>query len=232
MTAYPYQAVLFDLGGTLFDHLPAVHTAANLCTTAQGAGIDPTVLQKAYQKLRAELEAQWRERSFFMHRAMVATALTRTLESLIGKADPDLVTEFCDAQRQAVHQHLSLRPDTLDTLRTLKKRNVLTGIVSNIDDDYLEPLVERHGLTRLMDFWLSSEAAESCKPDPSIFVQALKLADHPAGDVLFVGDSPANDVDGAAAHGLATALICPADGSISRTTPTYTINTLAALTSL
>jgi putative hydrolase of the HAD superfamily len=57
------------------------------------------------------------------------------------------------------------------------------------------------------DSILSSEAAQSCKPDPSIFQEALRRAGCPPQEALFVGDSLQQDIAGANRVGLRSVLI-------------------------
>ena len=92
-------------------------------------------------------------------------------------------------------------------MRALRERGHYVSIVSNIDDDYLLPLVERWQLDKLLDDWTSSEEARSCKPAPGFFRYALEKARCEAAEVLFVGDSPTHDIAGARALGMTTALI-------------------------
>jgi putative hydrolase of the HAD superfamily len=95
----------------------------------------------------------------------------------------------------------------LETLRALKARGMYLAIVSNIDDDYLDPLVEKHALDEVLDHWTSSEEARSCKPDVAIYQYALKKAGLSAAETLFVGDSLQHDIAGASASGLRSARI-------------------------
>ncbi len=89
----------------------------------------------------------------------------------------------------------------------MREEGLYLSIVSNIDDDYLHPMVERAGLSRVLNHWTSSEEAQSCNPAPGFLQYAHKKADRRAEDVLFVGDSPTHDVAGAHALGMTTALI-------------------------
>jgi HAD superfamily hydrolase (TIGR01509 family) len=91
------------------------------------------------------------------------------------------------------------------TLAALRDRGIHTQIVSNIDDEQLGPMVARFALAPLLDAWTSSEEAGSCKPDARIYAYALAKAGCDAAQVLFVGDTIAHDVVGAAAVGMATA---------------------------
>jgi FMN phosphatase YigB (HAD superfamily) len=57
-----------------------------------------------------------------------------------------LAVRFQAAQRRSVIDHLPIRPECHDVLAALKSRGLYLATVSNIDDDYLHPLVEKHGL--------------------------------------------------------------------------------------
>src|SRR5262249_48423309 len=62
-------------------------------------------------------------------------------------------------------------------------------------------------IAEYFDSILSSEQAQSCKPDPGIFAEALRRAGCRPAQALFVGDTIAQDVAGAQQAGLHTALL-------------------------
>lgn len=76
------------------------------------------------------------------------------------------------------------------------------GIVSNIDEDSLHPLLRRAGLEDVLGAWTRSEEAGSCKPDAAIFHLALRKAGCRPEQGLFIGDSPEQDVAGAPPLGM------------------------------
>lgn len=210
------KAVFFDLGGTLFQHLPAAITEQNLLATLEKYAADThsgTTNRSAYEAAvriykqhRRQAEAEGCYQAFFIHRRMVAEALRRTLTDLNVPAG-NAASEFCDAQRVSVTTRLELRPDTLCTLSELRRLDMTTAIVSNIDDDYIVPLLARTDLGARVDFCISSERARSCKPHAGIFRQALAQVEHDPQHILFVGDSYTNDVLGARRLGMQTALL-------------------------
>ena len=59
----------------------------------------------------------------------------------------------------------------------------------------------------MTDVELCSEEAESCKPHPRIFLQALAAIDTAPANTLFVGDSIEADILGANRVGMRTALL-------------------------
>jgi putative hydrolase of the HAD superfamily len=93
-----------------------------------------------------------------------------------------------------------------ETLAALRDRGLVTGIVSNSDEEHLLPALRAAWLEGAVDFALSSEAAGSCKPHPEIFREALRRAGCAAEEALFVGDQPEQDIAGANRAGLRTVL--------------------------
>jgi HAD superfamily hydrolase (TIGR01509 family) len=85
--------------------------------------------------------------------------------------------------------------DTLPVLRELKSRGVRIVVLSNIGLD-IRPLLDRVGVSGLLDGVVLSFEVGLVKPDPAIFARALDLLDVPGSQTLMVGDSPRDDVGG------------------------------------
>lgn len=85
--------------------------------------------------------------------------------------------------------------DTLPVLRELKSRGVRIVVLSNIGLD-IRPLLDRVGVSGLLDGVVLSFEVGLVKPDPAIFARALELLDVPGSQTLMVGDSPRDDVGG------------------------------------
>jgi len=237
-----YRGILFDLGGTLFEHQDAASARANLQHFAArvGIGMDSEQLAVAYTRVRAEVEIEFSRRGFYLHRELVAASAARLAASAGVAAPADAVTEYCDLQRAAVTIRLQPRADCVSTLDRLRQQGCYLSIVSNIDNDYLDPLLERTGLAAFFDDCLSSESAGSCKPDPVFFEEAIARSGHPVDALLYVGDSLIHDVAGANAIQLDVALLTAAggvtDAEIRRSrpaeVPTYRISQLTDLLTL
>jgi len=108
--------------------------------------------------------------------------------------------ELVDAVRLAPY------PDAAPALRALRKRGLPVVVVSNWDCS-LETVLERCGLSELIDGAVSSAEAGARKPDPAIFGPALELAGVEASEALHVGDTLEEDVAGARAAGIRVLLI-------------------------
>jgi HAD superfamily hydrolase (TIGR01549 family) len=119
---------------------------------------------------------------------------------------------FYSAQREVMVGGMVLRDDCLETLEVLRSQGLLLALVSNIDDDFLEPMLEHLGLRPYFDDTISSELAGSCKPDARIFHYALERTSCGPEEAMFVGDSRVHDIQGARAVGLRSVLITEEGG--------------------
>jgi putative hydrolase of the HAD superfamily len=147
--------------------------------------------------------------------------------------DPDTLAQLRDRCAQALRAELpravaeaisladlrsamlaSLRfvayPDALAALPALRARGSKLVAVSNWDVS-LPAVLRATGLAELLDGAVTSAAVGAPKPDPAIFRAALALAGAAPERALHVGDSPAHDVRGALAAGIAPVLLRRAD---------------------
>jgi len=97
-------------------------------------------------------------------------------------------------------------PDAVPALIDLRERGERLVAVSNWDCS-LPEVLDRVGVGELLDGAVSSAAAGARKPDPAIFGPALELAGVSPAEALHVGDTPAEDVEGAQAAGIRSLLI-------------------------
>jgi putative hydrolase of the HAD superfamily len=97
-------------------------------------------------------------------------------------------------------------PDVAPALADLRSRGLRLVCVSNWDVSLTEVL-ERCDLDGMVDGVVTSAGSGSRKPDPVIFSQALEIADCSAAEALHVGDTPEEDVEGAAAAGIRALLL-------------------------
>ena len=102
-------------------------------------------------------------------------------------------------------------PDAASALAVLRRRGLALVCVSNWD--YALPdVLAGCGLAEALDGVVTSAGAGARKPDPAIFVAALELAGCGPAEALHVGDSLAEDVQGARAAGIEALLIDRGEG--------------------
>jgi putative hydrolase of the HAD superfamily len=97
-------------------------------------------------------------------------------------------------------------PDVGPALASLRRCSLKLVCVSNWDCSLPEVLA-RCGIGEALDGVVASATAGARKPDPAIFERALALAGCAPADALHVGDTPAEDVEGARAAGVRALLI-------------------------
>jgi putative hydrolase of the HAD superfamily len=101
--------------------------------------------------------------------------------------------------------------DAAPALARLRDLGLRLIVVSNWDCS-LPDVLHEVGLLTLVDGVVSSAVAGAAKPDVRIFEAALALAGCRAAEALHVGDSPANDVEGARAAGIQSLLLARGGG--------------------
>jgi HAD superfamily hydrolase (TIGR01509 family) len=211
------RAVFFDLGGTLFSNLDILRVSTPLLPeAARRLGVEggPGRAGLAYVQATHRANQGYVNRPFYMHRDLFFDTYRLFAKILDQEASDEFLEWFYEAQRDTMAENLVLREDCRETLQALRDRGLILSLVSNIDQDFLEPMLLNLGLDALLDHWTSSEEAGSCKPDPGIFHHALRKAGCRKEEVVFVGDSRVHDIQGARAMGMTTVLIAE-DGGVS-----------------
>ena len=240
----PYRGVLFDLFGTLIafepSRLPELATGTQRWRTTVAA-LGPLLAEwlpggtpeAFWQALLSVSDEMARARAYDHVELPSRERFRRALERM-----------GCDDDRQAeaaVHlsrAHMALiaaatvfPPAHAALVEDLRGRYRL-GVVSNFDDTATAyDILLRHGIAPALDVVVVSEAIGLRKPHPAIVragVRGLGLA--PA-EVLFVGDTFAEDVAGAHAAGVDAVWIAGSgrvvpDGPI---TPRHVVRTLPEL---
>lgn len=204
------KGVFFDLGGTLFSYRNVARTNIPILIESVRAMVvsaDEDTIKKSDALATRQISQQYADKAYYQHHDMFHDIYVRFCELVEANYDAETHRYYHEIQQAALFKCLAIKSDCVTTLRFLQARGLYTLIVSNIDDDMLEPLVEREGLAAHLNHWTSSEAALSCKPDQRFFAVALEKSGLSAEQVLFVGDSPEHDIVGANRAGMNTVLI-------------------------
>ncbi len=96
--------------------------------------------------------------------------------------------------------------DVLSTLKTLKEREFILGLLTNLDKD-MNPICHELGLEPYLDFIVTSGEVGVDKPEPPIFLAALQQAGANASEAVHVGDQYKLDIIGARGVGITPILI-------------------------
>ena len=101
---------------------------------------------------------------------------------------------------------LVLFDDVMPALTALKAKGLILGLISNVDRD-IAPLLNKLGLTSLLQVVMTSQEVGFNKPQPEIFQEALRQAGVQAPEAIYVGDQYRIDVVGANKAGMKGVLL-------------------------
>lgn len=203
-----YDAVLFDLDGTLLD---------NRASFARAFEVMKMLFPDTFSQPQAlDLDGM--------------TDLRRTHE-----ADPTaFLTDYCqktgwvlERSPEAFYSFWSslyldypvLYPESLPLLRYLKDKGYKLAIVTNGKTVSQSRKLRACGVDDLVEVSLISGSVGVAKPDPAIYRMALERLGAKAEDSLFVGNNPDSDILGAINTGMDSFFI---PGRTLTVTPTYT----------
>jgi HAD superfamily hydrolase (TIGR01549 family) len=219
------RAVLFDLDDTLFDHQHC----------AREALLGVRELHPCFERFEAsELEASHARILEALHLEVMSgrrdlddarVERFRRLYAWAGiECDQGLATRTALAYRE---RYLGARTEVRGAaalLAAVRPHAQVVVVSNNLLDEQRDKL--RHcGLDRHVDVLVVSEEAGVSKPDPHIFRLALQRAGATASEAVMVGDSWANDVEGARAAGI-RAVWFSRDGTPARASDVQTIFSL------
>ena len=204
------KAVFFDLYGTVAGFEPGRFEVQSMACSEFGITLTPEGVLRGY----ADADAYMSRENAVHH---------------IGRRTPaERVAFFAEYQRrivlgsgvdvsletagkiwdriQQIPYELAPFPDAAPTLRTLRERGLLTGLISNMAVDG-DGLVTKLGLAGLFHVAVTSGDVGAAKPDPAIFRAALSRAGVQPHEAIHVGDQLSSDVQGALDVGIRPVLL-------------------------
>jgi len=185
MTRIPYQAVIFDLDGTLLDTLEDIGDAVNRMLSARGL---PVHLIDAYRFLVGD---------------GVAKLIARALPA--DKRDAETVRSCLEAFRADYDRHWNVKTRPYDGVGTLldalTARGLKRAILSNKPHEFTE-LCVREFLSRWsFDAVIGQREGVPLKPDPAGALEIALTLGIPPAAFVYLGDT-AVDIKTAIAAGM------------------------------
>ncbi len=191
------QGVFFDLDNTLIDREAAFIRFASHFYDERLRDSTWMTRDEAVAKM-----VRWDEDGYVDRHTMFARWVNEWPEAGL---EPELLLPW---YRSEMKRHVRPDPDNNRLLADLNRRNVPWGIVTNGTTATQHITCEAAGIDKLAPFIIVSEAAGYKKPDPRIFRDALNMTGLTSpGQILFVGDNPRADIDGAKRFGMQTAWV-------------------------
>lgn len=189
---FPVSAVLFDLDNTLFDRDAAFQAWAAACIRPRFDGT----------------EEEWAD----------ALELLTVLDNHGAGAKPAMFAALRDAYptlhvsaggllaafHAQIRRYGMLDAGTRRLLAALRAANIPFGIVTNGSEHQLHK-IQALGLDALTSCIFVSALCNCRKPEAAIFLAASSSLGIPPAEILFVGDNPEADIQGAHRVGMRTA---------------------------
>jgi putative hydrolase of the HAD superfamily len=202
------RAVFFDAGATLLFPDPPVHSVYAREFASDGCAASPEALAEALDGAWAWIRTEGKTDRYGGVRGepeFWKSFLSRVRASLDGGAVSDaafarLARHFRSAGSWAIYD------DVLPTLGALSGRGLRLGVVSNWDS-HLPTLLQDLGLSSSFQALVVSAIEETGKPDRDIFLRACARLGVSPEEALHVGDSLAEDYEGARGAGLCSLLL-------------------------
>ncbi|MDB6028959.1 MAG: family hydrolase [Verrucomicrobiales bacterium] len=194
------QAVTFDVGGTLIEPFPSVgHVYAEVAARHGFKNVSAELLNHNFA-------AAWQARKNFNHtRTDWSNLVNRTFAGVLPQAPSE---EFFEDlfQRFTQPDCWKICDDVLPTLEELRVREIRLAVISNWDER-LRVLLPRLDLSSYFEAIVVSCEVGFPKPSGVIFEYAARKLGLPPQNILHVGDSATEDVEGARNAGFAAVLL-------------------------
>ena len=184
-----YQAILFDMDGTLIDSMD-YHVIA-WTGAFEEMGYNPG------------------KQVFYLNEGVKhpVTVRERLAEMGIHNPDEELVTKIFTRKREIFENIVKVKPndgvmELLDWLKGKAKLGIVTGGVRNVVEK-----VVRENFDGYFDIVVDYDSTEKGKPDPDPFAYGAKLCDLPKENILAIENAPTG-VKSAIAAGLTCWAVC------------------------
>jgi HAD superfamily hydrolase (TIGR01549 family) len=180
------RMVFLDIGGVLYDDRVYARAWRKALREA-GAEFTDEEFDEEYAACRAAQDGSFRR---------------KLADRFIGpEADVDELAKV--AARYWDYPGTAVQPDVAPALERLRDDGYRLGLIANQPSDVRNAL-RRDGLGAYFDTWAISDDLGLHKPDPALFVEALRVADVQAGETAMVGDRLDYDIRPARAAGMRT----------------------------
>jgi putative hydrolase of the HAD superfamily len=204
------KAVFFDLYQTLVRYQPSQEELEAVALKDLGVSVTAEVLRHPILTANEFIYQQIAVRPLSRRSREETMALYAEYQRIVLKtagiaAEEKIVLRLLGMMQQA-KMDLVLFDDVLPVLDDLKRRGLMTGLISNIERDMTATL-DKLGLSARLDVVVTSQDAGFTKPQPEIFRYALKKAGVNPDEAIYVGDQYQVDVIGANNAGMKGILI-------------------------
>jgi putative hydrolase of the HAD superfamily len=191
----PIRAICFDLDNTLWDVWPVIRRAEEavhrfLAERYPKAVENLTVegMRDARVRMALDYPGMAHDFSFLRRQALLELATACGYDAAMSERAFEVFVE--------ARNTVELYPDVPAALATLRRHyRLFTATNGNAD-------LHRIGLGSLFERTIAARDVGALKPNPAVFLKVVEGTDLTPAQVLFVGDDPEHDVEGARRAGM------------------------------
>lgn len=209
-----YDAILFDLSGTLVNYRGPVvgweamerlgFTAVHTLLHSNGHRDQMPAADHFHSAAFAQLRRAWKATLAGERNLHLADLLREALAAQGVHPSETTIVEAVRHYTRAISAGAFPRLGAAELLATLRGEGRRVGLISNTmwPGEHHHEDLERFGLASLIEVEIYSADRNAWKPSPRVFNLALDALDVTPERTLFVGDNPVDDIIGARNSGL------------------------------
>ena len=198
--------IIFDLDDTLCDYRKATENAKPPINEVLDAhGIDIHVFWERFNRVKRPLFRQFADKAITRNEYRIRR-FADVLEGSHARFR-ELSSELNHIYMQETNHNIELFSDTIPLMKVLRAKNIEAVILTNGPSDGQRAKFKTLGLSRYIQRIYIGEEIGFSKPNRKAFEVVLRDLGVLASDVLMVGDSIENDIDGAEQVGIKAVLI-------------------------
>ena len=199
------KAVFFDLYQTLIHYDPPREEHLAKIIGDNGIEVTPDVLRRPMVIADEFIYREHARLPISQRNKEEQTSLFIEYQSMLLKEaginpTAELVRSIM-ANMQQIKFNRVLFDDVLPSLKRLKQKGLILGLISNVDSD-VNPLLNKLGLTPLLQVVATSLDTGYHKPQPEIFKEAARQAGVKAQESMYIGDQYQIDILGSKGAGM------------------------------
>ncbi|MFO7710592.1 MAG: HAD-IA family hydrolase [Candidatus Woesearchaeota archaeon] len=200
------KAVLYDLDDTLYDysHAHKIAMKAVFEELNKHMEISYNRFMKLFKLSRVEIHKELSGTASAHNRVLY---FQRLMEKTKNTFEPSIVLKLYHAYWDTLMDNMKLKPGAIESLEYCREHGLKTAIVSDLTTSVQLRKLEKLGISKYIDFLVTSEEAGSEKPHSIMFLLTLNKLKVSAEEAVMVGDNNVADIEGANFVGLKTVLL-------------------------
>ncbi len=188
------KAVVFDLDHTLFDRHSTLKIVAKYFRATFEMNPDITDEEFSQKWIYADdtfVYSGWQ----YIYENLIENGVFKTVPPF---------EEYRDFVVEHFHHNAVSFPETIPMLRKLKEQGFKVALITNGQHELQYRKIDMLGLRDAFDEIIVSGDVKVDKPDKEIFLIMARRLGIEAEQMIYVGDHPVNDIEGAASAGCKT----------------------------